>query len=78
MSDEPDEPIVDAIQSWYEACESQVDAEIVNEQEQSEESQAALEAASDEVDAAQDFVLDLIRQEKEAENPTPYRGPFRE
>lgn len=83
MSDDYDEDglpeeIAEAVRNWFVACDAQVDAEIDHQEQPSEETEAALEEASGAVDAAQDYVLDLIRQEKEADSPTPYRGPFRE
>jgi len=82
MTEDRDEPgedgMVDAIQAWIEACERQIDAEVAHEQDASEETETALAEAVDDTEAAADFVLDLIRQEREIESPTPYRGPFRE
>ncbi len=83
MSDNYDESelpqeITAAVRDWFVKCDAQVDAEIDHQENQSEETEKALEEAVEEVDAAQDLVLDLIRQEKEAETPTPYRGPFLE
>ncbi len=71
-----DEEFFTALSTWAHAAEAMVKAEMQAERNPGEKAGEAVDEASEDLEAAADYVMELIREELDKADPQPYRGRF--